>query len=136
MFTMLTVIRKRPEVSTEEFRHFMQLEYGALAENSIHAGQTGPSMSKPRDRQRSTSARCRLGGSEPYQHAAAPRGTRIGLDADGSTPADTEEAAPIRQFRTLIRRLRNPASPQDETDIAGAHFRLTSPWSSHFEQNA
>ncbi|WP_433136338.1 hypothetical protein ACQPZ8_29450 [Actinomadura nitritigenes] len=28
MFTMLTVIRKRPEVSTEEFRRFMQLEYG------------------------------------------------------------------------------------------------------------
>lgn len=28
MFTMLTVIRKRPEVSTEEFRRFMELEYG------------------------------------------------------------------------------------------------------------
>jgi hypothetical protein len=28
MFTMLTVIRKRPEVSTEQFRHFMEFEYG------------------------------------------------------------------------------------------------------------
>jgi len=28
MLTMLTVIRKRPEVSTEEFRHFMEHEYG------------------------------------------------------------------------------------------------------------
>ncbi|WP_184968979.1 EthD domain-containing protein [Nonomuraea endophytica] len=28
MFTMLTVIRKRAEVSTEEFRRFMELEYG------------------------------------------------------------------------------------------------------------
>jgi hypothetical protein len=28
MFTMLTVIRKRPEVSTEDFRHFMEFEYG------------------------------------------------------------------------------------------------------------
>jgi hypothetical protein len=25
---MLTVIRKRPEVSTEQFRHFMEFEYG------------------------------------------------------------------------------------------------------------
>jgi hypothetical protein len=25
---MLTVIRKRPEVTTEEFRHFMEVEYG------------------------------------------------------------------------------------------------------------
>lgn len=28
MYTMLTVIRKRPEVTTEEFRHFMEVEYG------------------------------------------------------------------------------------------------------------
>ena len=28
MFTMLTVIRKRPEISTEDFRHFMEVEYG------------------------------------------------------------------------------------------------------------
>ncbi|MER6394793.1 EthD family reductase [Kitasatospora sp. NPDC001603] len=28
MITLLTVIRKRPEVSTEEFRHFMKHEYG------------------------------------------------------------------------------------------------------------
>jgi hypothetical protein len=28
MFTMLTVIRKRPEVSTADFRHFMEVEYG------------------------------------------------------------------------------------------------------------
>ena len=28
MFTMLTVIRKRPEVTTEEFRRFMAVEYG------------------------------------------------------------------------------------------------------------
>jgi len=28
MFTMMTVIRKRPEVSTEDFRHFMEHEYG------------------------------------------------------------------------------------------------------------
>jgi hypothetical protein len=26
--TLLTVIRKRPEVTTEEFRHFMEVEYG------------------------------------------------------------------------------------------------------------
>jgi hypothetical protein len=28
MFTMLTVIRKRPEITTEEFRRFMAVEYG------------------------------------------------------------------------------------------------------------
>jgi hypothetical protein len=28
MFTMLTVIRKKPEISTAEFRHFMEVEYG------------------------------------------------------------------------------------------------------------
>lgn len=28
MHTLLTVIRKRPEVSTEEFRRFMEVEYG------------------------------------------------------------------------------------------------------------
>ncbi|GIF46377.1 EthD domain-containing protein [Asanoa ferruginea] len=28
MFTMLTVIRKKPEISTEDFRHFMEHEYG------------------------------------------------------------------------------------------------------------
>jgi hypothetical protein len=28
MYTLLTVIRKRPEVTTEEFRHFMEVEYG------------------------------------------------------------------------------------------------------------
>ena len=28
MFTVLTVIRKRPEVTTEEFRRFMAVEYG------------------------------------------------------------------------------------------------------------
>ncbi len=28
MFTVLTVIRKRPEVTTDEFRHFMKSVYG------------------------------------------------------------------------------------------------------------
>lgn len=28
MHTLLTVIRKRPEISTEDFRHFMEAEYG------------------------------------------------------------------------------------------------------------
>jgi len=28
MFTLMTVIRRRPEVSTEDFRRFMQHEYG------------------------------------------------------------------------------------------------------------
>ena len=28
MFTLMTVIRKRPEVSTEDFRRFMEAEYG------------------------------------------------------------------------------------------------------------
>jgi hypothetical protein len=28
MFTMLTVLRKKPEISTEEFRRFMEVEYG------------------------------------------------------------------------------------------------------------
>jgi hypothetical protein len=28
MFTMLTVIRKKPEVTTEDFRRFMEFEYG------------------------------------------------------------------------------------------------------------
>ncbi|GAA5190066.1 hypothetical protein GCM10023322_44280 [Rugosimonospora acidiphila] len=28
MFTMLTVIRKKPEITTEEFRHFMKHDYG------------------------------------------------------------------------------------------------------------
>jgi hypothetical protein len=28
MFTMLTVIRKKPEVTTDDFRHFMEFEYG------------------------------------------------------------------------------------------------------------
>ena len=28
MFTMLTVIRKKPEITTEEFRHFMKYVYG------------------------------------------------------------------------------------------------------------
>ncbi|MFI6999929.1 EthD domain-containing protein [Nocardia sp. NPDC050175] len=28
MFTMMTVIRKRPNVTTEEFRRFMRYEYG------------------------------------------------------------------------------------------------------------
>src|SRR4051794_2830150 len=28
MYTMMTVIRKRPEVSTEDFRRFMEVEYG------------------------------------------------------------------------------------------------------------
>jgi uncharacterized protein (DUF1330 family) len=30
MLTLMTVIRKRPEVSTEEFRHFMETEYGPV----------------------------------------------------------------------------------------------------------
>jgi uncharacterized protein (DUF1330 family) len=30
MFTMLTVVRKRPEVSTQEFRRFMEFDYGPL----------------------------------------------------------------------------------------------------------
>ena len=30
MFTLMTVIRKRPEVSTEDFRRFMGSEYGPL----------------------------------------------------------------------------------------------------------
>lgn len=30
MFTMLTVIRKRPEISTEEFRRFMEFDYGPV----------------------------------------------------------------------------------------------------------
>lgn len=29
MLTLMTVIRKRPEVSTDEFRRFMELEYGS-----------------------------------------------------------------------------------------------------------
>jgi len=73
----------------------------ALAENSIHPGQEGSPTSEPQDRQRSVSARCRLGGSEPDRRAAAPCGTNIRLDADGSTQTDTEQAAPIRQFRTF-----------------------------------
>jgi hypothetical protein len=28
MHTLLTVIRKRPEISTEDFRHFMEFDYG------------------------------------------------------------------------------------------------------------
>jgi hypothetical protein len=28
MYTLMTVIRKRPEISTEEFRRFMAVEYG------------------------------------------------------------------------------------------------------------
>jgi|SRR5882757_7093333 len=28
MFTLLTVIRKKPEITTEDFRHFMEFEYG------------------------------------------------------------------------------------------------------------
>lgn len=28
MFTLLTVIRKKPEISAESFRHFMQHDYG------------------------------------------------------------------------------------------------------------
>jgi hypothetical protein len=28
MFTMLTVIRKKPDITTEDFRHFMEVEYG------------------------------------------------------------------------------------------------------------
>ncbi|WP_420311122.1 hypothetical protein ACOB87_20070 [Streptomyces sp. YS-B37] len=28
MITLMTVIRKKPEVSTEDFRHFMKHEYG------------------------------------------------------------------------------------------------------------
>jgi hypothetical protein len=28
MYTLMTVLRKRPEVSTEEFRHFMEHDYG------------------------------------------------------------------------------------------------------------
>lgn len=30
MFTMLTVVRKRPEISTAEFRQFMEFRYGPL----------------------------------------------------------------------------------------------------------
>ncbi|AYG77924.1 hypothetical protein DWB77_00031 [Streptomyces hundungensis] len=32
MITLLTVIRKKPEVSTEDFRHFMKNEYGPIYE--------------------------------------------------------------------------------------------------------
>ncbi|MFZ3467950.1 EthD domain-containing protein [Streptomyces sp. 4.24] len=32
MITLLTVIRKKPEVSTEDFRHFMKHEYGPTYE--------------------------------------------------------------------------------------------------------
>jgi hypothetical protein len=28
MYTLMTVIRKKPEISTEKFRHFMEVEYG------------------------------------------------------------------------------------------------------------
>ena len=28
MYTLMTVLRKRPEVSTEDFRHFMEHDYG------------------------------------------------------------------------------------------------------------
>jgi hypothetical protein len=28
MFTMLTVIRKKPEITTEDFRRFMEVDYG------------------------------------------------------------------------------------------------------------
>jgi uncharacterized protein (TIGR02118 family) len=28
MFTLMTVIRKKPEITTEDFRHFMKREYG------------------------------------------------------------------------------------------------------------
>ena len=28
MYTLMTVLRKRPEVTTEDFRHFMEHEYG------------------------------------------------------------------------------------------------------------
>ncbi|GIH14529.1 hypothetical protein Raf01_27010 [Rugosimonospora africana] len=28
MFTLMTVIRKKPDVTTEDFRHFMEHEYG------------------------------------------------------------------------------------------------------------
>jgi hypothetical protein len=28
LFTMMTVIRKKPDVSTDDFRHFMEHEYG------------------------------------------------------------------------------------------------------------
>jgi len=28
MFTLLTVIRKKPGITTEEFRHFMEFDYG------------------------------------------------------------------------------------------------------------
>jgi hypothetical protein len=28
MYTLLTVIRKKPEISTEDFRHFMKHDYG------------------------------------------------------------------------------------------------------------
>jgi hypothetical protein len=30
MYTLLAVIRKRSEVTTEEFRHFMEVEYGPI----------------------------------------------------------------------------------------------------------
>jgi len=32
MISMLTIIRKRPGISTEDFRHFMQYEYGPTYE--------------------------------------------------------------------------------------------------------
>lgn len=28
LFTLMTVIRKKPEITTEDFRHFMEVEYG------------------------------------------------------------------------------------------------------------
>lgn len=30
MFTLITLVRKRPEISTERFREFMELEYGPV----------------------------------------------------------------------------------------------------------
>lgn len=45
MLTLMTVIRKRPEVFTEDFRHFMEHEYGpiyaALPWSSRDASRSG-----------------------------------------------------------------------------------------------
>jgi EthD domain len=30
MFTLMTLVRKRPEISTERFREFMEIEYGPV----------------------------------------------------------------------------------------------------------
>jgi hypothetical protein len=52
MFTLLTVIRKKPNITTEEFRHFMRYEYGPRARSPLWAIWHGhyPSWSRRRVR--------------------------------------------------------------------------------------